>query len=60
MPGRDAVYLSYQLIQMQQLLFVAFLVSAWDLCCCLVRFKYVQVLIWGVESKIHIGTTFLC
>lgn len=45
MPGRDAVYLSYQLIQMQQLLFVAFLVSAWDLCCCLVRFKYVQVLI---------------
>lgn len=48
MLGNDVVYLSYQLIQIQQLLTVAFLVSAWDLCCCLVRLKYAQVLVWGI------------
>lgn len=48
MLGSDVVYLRYQLIQIQQLLIVAFLVSAWDLCCCLVMLTYVQVLVWGI------------
>lgn len=47
MLGSDVVYFNYQLIQIQQLLIVAFLVSAWDLCGCLVRLKYAQVLVWG-------------
>lgn len=48
MLGSDVLYLSYQLILIQQLLILIFLVSAWDLCCCLVRLKYAQVLVWGI------------